>query len=149
MTNIHQPAPDLYAAGQPEPEELASLAALGVRTVINLRAASEALPFDEAREVERLGLRYVCIPVTGAQDLNLFTIRRFSDQLAEARRQGAVLVHCGSANRVGALLALDQGVTQGASREDALAFGRRAGLSGLAPTVEEVLAQARTGKEGA
>lgn len=149
MTDIHQPAPDLYAAGQPEPDELASFAGRGVRTVINLRTPGEALPFDEAQEVERLGLRYVCIPVAGAQDLAPETIRRFSDELAEARRQGAVLVHCGSANRVGALLALDQGVTQGASREDALAFGRRAGLAGLAPAVEELLAQEeRTGKKG-
>lgn len=141
MTDIYQPAPDLYTAGQPAPDELALLVGRGVRTVINLRAPTEAIPFNEAHEAERLGLRYVNIPVTGAQDLTPETIRRFSDELAVARGQGAVLVHCGTANRVGALLALDQGMTQRVSREDALAFGRRAGLSGLEPAVDDLLGQ--------
>ena len=52
---------------------------------------------------------------------------------------GPVLVHCGSGNRVGALLALRQSLL-GADDEDALAYGKSAGLTGLEPVVRARLA---------
>ena len=139
MNDIRRPVPDLYTAGQPSPEALAALAAAGVRTVINLRSPGEAIGFDEAREVDRLGMRYVPLPVAGGEDLTPGTVERFSRELAAARALGPVLVHCGSANRAGALIALDQ-AAQGVSPEEAIACGRRAGLAGLQPAVERVLA---------
>lgn len=139
MNSIRQPAHDLFTAGQPTREQLASLAKEGVRTVINLRAPSEPVEFDEAAETTRLGLDYVCIPVSGAQDLTPDTIDRFSRALARAREAGPVLVHCASANRVGALLALDHALCQGGTCDDALALGRDAGLTGLEPAVHELI----------
>ena len=139
MTTILQPTPGIYAAGQPSPDELAALARDGVRTVINLRAPSEACDFDEAGVAEALGLRYVNVPVSGAADLTADTIACFSRELARARGDGAVLVHCASANRVGALLALDHGLTRGAPREDALALGREGGMVSLEPVVDDLL----------
>lgn len=139
MSGIRRPAPDVYTGGQPTPDALAALAAAGVRTVINLRLPGEAVGFDEAGEVERLGLRYVSLPVSGAEDLTPETVERFSRELESARAQGPVLVHCGSANRVGALIALDR-ARQGAPPEEAIAWGCRAGLTGLQPAVEQILA---------
>lgn len=142
--NLSQPfAPGLYASGQPSPEDLAGLEARGVRTVINLRAPGEPVGYDEAREAERLGLRYVSIPVAGPGDLTPETTTRFSEVLEEAGRHGAVLVHCASANRVGALIALEQGLNRGSPREDALSLGRAAGLTTLEPLVESLLPPGR------
>ena len=139
MTEIRQPVAGLYTAGQPDPAELAALARAGVFTIINLRAPGESMDFDEIDVARRLGLRYVAIPVAGEPDVTEDTVRRFSGELARARNEGGVLVHCASGNRVGALLALDLGLTQGAPREEALALGRAAGLLSLEPAVAAML----------
>ena len=134
-------APGLYASGQPSPDDLARLAQEGVRTVINLRAPAELVEYDEAREAARLGLRYVAIPVSGAQDVTPETTARFSRELEQARREGGVLVHCASANRVGALVALEHALHRGMLSADALALGRKAGLTSLEPHVADLLQQ--------
>jgi protein tyrosine phosphatase (PTP) superfamily phosphohydrolase (DUF442 family) len=46
-----------------------------------------------------------------------------------------VLVHCGSSNRVGAVFAL-RAKMNGANDEDALAFGKSAGMTSLESTVK-------------
>jgi uncharacterized protein (TIGR01244 family) len=139
MTDIRRPLPGIFAAGQPSPAELASLAAEGVRTIINLRAPTEQVEFDEAREANTLGLRYVSIPIAGLQDVSVETAARFSQELEEAQRAGDVLVHCASANRAGAMLALDQVLAQDKPVADALDIARAAGLTTLEPRVAEVL----------
>jgi protein tyrosine phosphatase (PTP) superfamily phosphohydrolase (DUF442 family) len=141
MTDIRRPLPGVFAAGQPSPAQLASLAAEGVRTIINLRAPTEQVEFDEAREAKSLRMRYVSIPIAGPQDVSTETAARFSQELEEAQRAGDVLVHCASANRVGAMLALDQVLTQDKSVADALDVGRAGGLTTLEPRVTEILAQ--------
>lgn len=141
MTPILRPRQDLFAAGQPTPAQLASLAQEGVRTVINLRAPAEPVEFDEAAEAARLGMDYVCIPVAGPQDLTQETVDRFSRALARAREQGPVLVHCASANRAGALLAMDHALCQGGTCDDALLLGRQAGLTGLEAAVHGLILQ--------
>jgi uncharacterized protein (TIGR01244 family) len=141
MTEIRRPLPGILTAAQPSPAQLASLAAEGVRTVINLRAPAEQVEFDEAQEAKSLGLRYVSIPISGPQDVSAETAARFSQELEEAKRSGDVLVHCASANRVGAMLALDEALTRGKSVADALDVGRASGLTTLEPRVAEILAQ--------
>lgn len=138
---FRQYAPDLYSGGQPAPADLARLAREGVRTVINLRAAHEPDQYDERAEAERLGMRYVAIPVAGAQDLDPAVVQRFADEIARAREAGPVLVHCASANRVGALVALEQAWHRGRDAADALGTGRAAGLTSLEPAVSELIAR--------
>lgn len=145
MTAIRRPLPGVLAAGQPSPAQLASLAAEGVRTVINLRAPTEQVEFDEAREAKRLGLRYVSIPIAGPEDVTAETAARFSQDFEDARRAGDVLVHCASANRVGAMLALDQAIARNRAASDALDVGRAAGLTTLEAKVAEILAR-RSGR---
>ncbi|MDQ3039659.1 MAG: protein tyrosine phosphatase family protein [Pseudomonadota bacterium] len=140
MTPILPVFDDVYSAGQPTEAELAALARNGVRTIINLRHRSEASEFDEADVVAAMGMGYVSIPVTGAQDLTPETITRFSRELEDARSRGPVLVHCGSGNRVGAMIALEQAWVRRQSVDRALAAGRAAGLAGLEPAVIERLA---------
>ncbi|MGV6493517.1 beta-lactamase hydrolase domain-containing protein [Stenotrophomonas rhizophila] len=127
-----QPRPQLYSAGQPSAAQLHQAADAGVRTVIDLRQPEEDRGFDETAAAERLGLRYVRIPVAGAAGLTEANARALHAALENS--QGPVLVHCASGNRAGALLALLQ-ARQGASLDQALEFGRKAGMTSLeAPT---------------
>lgn len=124
-----------YAGGQPTPAHLADLARAGVRTVINLRAPSEPTEYDESAEAAGLGLRYVALPIAGAADLDRERVREFGRVLDEARREGGVLIHCASANRAGAMVALDASLNRGQALDDAVAHGRMAGLTSLEPAV--------------
>lgn len=142
MIDILTVADDLYSAGQPSEAELGALARKGVRTVINLRHPTEAADFDEAPVVAAAGMRYVAIPIAGSQDLTRQTVARFSRELAKAQACGPVLVHCASANRVGALIALELAWEQGQTADTSLTAGRTAGLAGLEPAVIERLQQA-------
>ncbi len=131
-----QPRAGLHTGGQPSREQLASAAANGVRTVIDLRGTDEARGYDEAAEARRLGLVYLALPVAGGEGITFANARALQQLLANA--EGPVLLHCASGNRVGALLAL-AAAEDGASDDAALELGRRAGLGSLAPTVEQVL----------
>ncbi|GAB6195339.1 protein tyrosine phosphatase family protein [Lysobacter xanthus] len=129
----------LHASGQPDAEDLRQLAARRFRTVIDLRAPDEDRGYDEPAVAAALGLHYVALPVAGPADLVPATVARFAASIAEARARGPALVHCGTANRVGALVALDRAWSHGDSPEAALARGRSAGLAGLEPTVAAML----------
>lgn len=135
MTAPTRFAHDRYAAGQPTPAHLAELARQGVRTVINLRGAEEPVDYDEAAEAARLGLRYVTLPITGAADFDRDRVREFGRLLDDAGREGGVLIHCATSNRVGAMVALDETLNRGCALPQALELGRAAGLKTLEPAV--------------
>ena len=135
MTAPWQYAEGHYAGGQPSAEQLGDLARDGVRTIINLRGPQERADYDEAAEASRLGLRYVSMPITGATDLDRERVREFGRVLDQARREGGVLIHCASANRVGAMVALDEALNRGRPLGEALERGRAAGLTALEPAV--------------
>lgn len=128
-TPLHEVRPGLYAGGQPSAAQLRQLAAHGVRTVIDLRQPEEDRGFDETREAEALGLRYVRIPVAGAEGLDVANLRAVHQALQQS--QGPVLLHCASGNRAGAVLGLVNARYEHASPEQALQLGQRAGLTSL------------------
>jgi len=129
-------APGLHAGGQPDEAQLRALAAQGVATVIDLRGVDEDRGFAEAELVRQLGLRYVSLPVAGAEDVTAANAQALRQALDASH--GPVLLHCASGNRVGALVAL-MAHARGAGDEDALAEGRAAGLKSLEPTVRAQL----------
>jgi uncharacterized protein (TIGR01244 family) len=131
------PLPGVISAGQPSAAELAAAKAAGIRRVINLRPPSEAAGFDEAATLADLGLSYTVIPVAGPEDLTLATVKALDEALAAG--EGPVLLHCASANRVGALLALRAAWLQGLPAQEALALGEAGGLTRMAPMVAELL----------
>ena len=133
-----QPRPGLHTGGQPALDDLARLRAEGVRTVIDLRGPQEERGYDEAAEARRLGMEYVAMPIAGKDDLTPENAKALHALLKQ--REGGVLLHCASGNRVGALLALGAAQVDGASTEEALALGRAAGLKSLEPAVVERLA---------
>ena len=131
---------DLFCGGQPSAAEFAALAQAGVRTVINLRPSGEFDGFDEPGAVAALGMRYVQIPISGSVDLTRAKIAELCAALSAARADGPVLVYCRSGNRVGAALALVEAWMHQCCPEEALALGRRAGMTGLEPAVQQLIA---------
>lgn len=126
---------DLLVGGQPSEEQFARMADAGYRTVINLRTPGE--PQVPGEEIEALGLIYVSLPVDHPEEIDEEHARALSAALAEAERP--VVVHCGSGNRVGALLALEAHHVEGKPAEEALAEGLASGLTHLEPVVRERL----------
>lgn len=91
----------VFLASQPAAEDFEQARAEGVRTIINLRAAGEQGDFDERAVVTGLGLAYVSLPISGAAGLDDATFERARELLNTAERP--ILLHCASANRVGAV----------------------------------------------
>ena len=135
---FRNPAKDLYTGGQPTAEQLQQAATAGITTVIDLRQPTEDRGFDESATAATLGLPYVRIPVAGAAGLTPAKVQALQAALAQAN--GPVLLHCASGNRVGALLALMK-AQQGASTEQALQFGRDAGMTSLEAQTRTLLEQ--------
>lgn len=130
-------ADDVISAGQPDQAAVEQYAADGFKTVIDLRTAGEDRGMDEPAVVEAAGMKYVSLPI-GRSDITYEKAQQLDDLLASA--DGPVVLHCGSGNRVGALMALRASL-KGKSDDDALEVGREFGLTGLTERVEAVLEQ--------
>lgn len=122
------------ASGQPDEAMLQAISAAGFSVVVDMRAADEERGFDEAKAIERLGMVYVLLPIASADDITLDKAAVLDQILAE--NQGPVLIHCASANRVGALFALRE-ILLGASNDEALAVCKAAGMTRLESVVRE------------
>ena len=134
---LRQPRDRLLTGGQPDAQQLQDAAKAGVTTVIDLRAPQEDRGYDEQAAAEKLGLRYVRLPIDGAGGISEANARTLDRLLRQD--PGSTLLHCASGNRAGALLALAQARVHGASPEAALQFGRDAGLTSLEPAVRAAL----------
>jgi uncharacterized protein (TIGR01244 family) len=130
-----EPVDGITSAGQPDEAGFKVFADQGYTTVIDLRTAGEDRGLDEPAVVESLGMEYVLLPI--ARDGINFDSAKTLDELIEAA-DGPVLVHCGSANRVGALLALRKSL-EGADDETALEYGREGGMTRLESRVSDIL----------
>ncbi len=116
----------VYLASQPSAADLAQAKKDGIKTVMNLRPDAENTAFDERRVVESAGLAYVHIPFAGADDLTDDVFDKTREQLKAARRP--ILLHCASANRVGAVWAPHRMLDAGLSWDAALAEAKTIGL---------------------
>ena len=127
------------SAGQPDAEALKVFADAGYVAVIDMRGPDEDRGMDdEPAVVEGLGLEYVAFPIASRDEINFDAAKKL-DQLLGAY-DNPVLVHCGSGNRVGAVLALRESLN-GADDEAAIAYGKNAGLTRLEDLVREILAK--------
>jgi uncharacterized protein (TIGR01244 family) len=137
--NYRKAAPTLATAGKPSAETLAKLKELGFRTAIDLRQLAEGV--EAARKaVEAQGLTFVSIPVS-PETFRADDARKVATVLGDAKA-GPVLLYCSSSNRVGAVIAVVEGL-RGKPHDEALAEGRKAGLKSapMIDAVERVLAE--------
>jgi len=131
------PVDGITSAGQPDETSLEVFANSGYAVVIDMRGPDEDRGMDDfSGAVEQTGMKYVAFPVVGKDAISFDTAARL-DELLQGT-EGPVLMHCGSGNRVGAVLALRESL-KGASDEDAIQYGKDAGMTRLEPLVREVL----------
>ncbi|NOT30625.1 MAG: hypothetical protein HOP15_09290 [Planctomycetes bacterium] len=116
----------VFLASQPSAADFEQAKVGGVKTVINLRLDSEQSGFDERATVTGLGLAYVHLPWNGAEQLTDEVFTRARELLSTAERP--LLVHCASANRVGALWIPWRVLDGGRSLEEAVAEAKTIGL---------------------
>lgn len=135
----HQPLPHLLTAGALTEAQMDALAKAGYVNFISLRSPEEDGSGWEEAFTAAQGLPFHRIPVAGAGGLTRENAEAL-DAILDAAGDTPTVLYCGSANRVGALMALRAAWLDGASAEDALALGRSAGLLGLDPTVSQLLA---------
>lgn len=130
-----EPVDGITSAGQPDAAAFKVFAENDYAAVIDLRTEGESRGLEEKAVVEGLGMDYVSLPI--GRDGISFESAAALDKLISSYDE-PVLVHCGSANRVGALLAL-RASQQGADNDAAIEIGKKGGLTRLEPQVREVL----------
>lgn len=116
----------VFLASQPSASDFEQAKAGGVKTVINLRTAKEQPDFDEQAAVTALGLAYVHLPWNGAEELSDEVFARSRTLLNTAERP--ILLHCASANRVGAVWIPWRVLDGGLALDAAVAEARTIGL---------------------
>jgi uncharacterized protein (TIGR01244 family) len=139
LPNLSVHAPNFVASGRLGADDIAALEKAGIRTVIDLSDDEETPDFDEATAVSEAGMRYRNLPIDGGNGLTRENVERF-DALVSAAGDAPTLIHCGSSNRVGALIAMRAALIEGKPAEAAIETGRSWGLKGLEPIVREQLA---------
>ena len=117
---------DVYFAGQPSPADLELAKDAGITTVISLRHPAELGGFDEAGAVQALDMDYESVPWNGPAELTDAVFDSVRALLAGV--DSPTLLHCGSANRVGAVWLPYRVLDHGADLEEAVAEAKRIGM---------------------
>jgi len=92
VPNFHQVNETLFRGGQPTAQGLASLAKLGVKTIIDLRMSARIDDWEK-RKVAAFGMQYVHLPLYGKETPNRADIAKAFAILLDSARW-PVFVHC-------------------------------------------------------
>jgi uncharacterized protein (TIGR01244 family) len=113
LGNFYKVSDELYRSRQPGDEEMAQLAAMGVRSVLNLREYH-----SDDDEAAATGIKLYRVPMN-AGDINDELVTKALDALAAAPKPA--LVHCWhGSDRTGAIVAMYRMVFQGWPRQLAI-----------------------------
>lgn len=117
----------VWLAGQPsEADFKLAKEKEGLKTVINLRESAE-LEFDEAKLLKELGINYHHFPFRSPSTLKdeVFDNAR---KVLNDKQNKPVMMHCASANRVGAIWLAHRVLDEQVPYEQALAEAKKVGL---------------------
>lgn len=118
IDNFAEVNPGYFRGGQPEGRDYADLAAMGVKTVINLIGDSD-LDRSEPAMVEQHGMRYVHIPMSTRKPPTAQQLETFLAVVNDAASQ-PVYVHCvGGRHRTGVMTAVYRMTNDGMSGDEA------------------------------
>jgi len=126
----------LLVGGQPSLKQLEAIQQAGYRTVVSLRTDSESGDEGERERVERLGMKFVTIPVSGPEGLTATNARALSKALDERDALPAV-VHCSTGQRSAALLGLIMFVVDRKPPAVAIDYAKHLGLNRLERALRE------------
>jgi uncharacterized protein (TIGR01244 family) len=119
---------DFATAGQPKEEAFAKLSANGFRSVLNLRTDAEGVDLKREQElVEKAAMKYFNVPVVGSAP-KTESVEAFI-KVVKDKANHPMLIHCASANRVGAFWMIYRVVEQGWSEDRALEEATQIGLT--------------------
>jgi protein tyrosine phosphatase (PTP) superfamily phosphohydrolase (DUF442 family) len=130
----------LLIGGQPTPEHLKAIHEAGYRMIVTLRTDGEPGDEGEQAAVERLGLKYVSIPVDGAEGLTEDNARALDKELSGVDVLPAV-VHCSTGQRVSALLGLKAFVVDRMSAAAAIDLAKSLGMKKFEAALRERIAE--------
>ena len=104
IRNFYKVDEHVYRGAQPTDEGFRYLAKIGVKTVIDLRGASEGRRNEES-VVNAAGMKYINIPMTGLTPPSEAEITKILGMLEDGAT-GPIFVHCQrGADRTGAVIA--------------------------------------------
>ena len=141
LTSVGRVAPGIYRGAQPEPEGYATLEAMGVRTVINLRARH-----GEGETVEAAGMRYVEIPMSFLTKAEPAAVRKALSVMTDPANQ-PVFVHCSvGTDRTGVVVAVYRMEVDGWSKAEAVAEMEAFGFHGIWFQLKKTATEWRVGE---
>ena len=126
VANYTQVNDTVACAGETPPEAMAELKQRGFVSIINFRTANErgATPENGQAAAEAVGLKYFHMPFrTPTTDI----VERFLTTVSEPANQ-PIYIHCGSANRVGAMWLIKRIKQDGWDVDRAIAEAETIGL---------------------
>lgn len=118
----------LYFAGQPSSEDYQKLKEQGFKTIINIRHKSEHAESVEMKTVKDLGLYYYNVPFKKKSELTTEYMNRLTATVVKHRKEGKVLVHCSTGNRVGIWLGGHFYKDHGYDKEASIKVAKQLGL---------------------
>ncbi len=145
QVNLH-----IYRGAQPRAGGIRRLAQLGIKTIINLRAANERTAAEE-QEAETAGLRFINVPMPDFSRPSDEQVRRVL-ALLDDRTNYPVFIHCKrGADRTGVIIACYRITHDGWTDRQALAEAKGYGMNwfqrGMKDFVEDFYEQhAATGE---
>jgi tyrosine-protein phosphatase SIW14 len=149
LPNFHAVNARLYRGGQPRADGLRRLAALGIKTVINLRDDDERARAEE-KEAKAAGLRYFNVPL-GRLGRPKDTEVEHVLALIDAPENGVVFVHCAKGqDRTGTVVAVyritHDGWTSEQAKREANRYGMKFWQSGMKDYISDYYRDHFTGK---
>jgi tyrosine-protein phosphatase SIW14 len=134
VPNFHQVDEHVYRGAQPRGQGFASLAKIGIRTVIDLRGEN-----SEDNAVERAGMHYVRLPWSGFKapdDAQIAAVLALLNDSSD----WPVFVHCRrGADRTGTAIACYRIVHDHWSNQQALAEAKTFGMSSLETAMQRYI----------
>jgi protein tyrosine/serine phosphatase len=128
LPNFHKINNQLYRGAQPLTGGMKELAALGVKTIINLRGEDERTR-DEETEAEASGLRYFSAPLPGFGRPNDKQVERVLALINDSQNW-PVFIHCRHGqDRTGTIVAIYRISEDGWSSEQAKKEAKLRGMS--------------------
>ena len=123
--NVHRFG-KIYLAGQPSADDFAIAKKEGITTVINLRTPGE-MRFDEKAVLKELDMEYHYLPFAAPDTLKDEIFEKSLKILSDKKKQ-PVLLHCASANRVGAIWLAHRVLSDDVPYDKALKEAKEVGL---------------------
>lgn len=128
LPNFHKVNEQLYRGAQPLTGGMKEIAALGIKTVINLRGEDERTR-DGATEASAAGLRYFSVPLPGLRRPKDSQVERILALINDSQNW-PVFIHCHHGeDRTGTIIAVYRISNDGWSSEQAKKEAKRYGMS--------------------